>query len=361
MDTTASLPGPVLPSRPVADRSIGSIARQSLREHRLAVLAALLLFALCAGSALVITAHLIALDPLPDCWRAWYASGEADGGPRRCEPEVYAFYAAADPGRFLTEAVGMIATTIAGLLLVVPVTARAARRGTGTDGRTLAAQLLPMLLIGLAGFIVLGFLFGGLRGLIQEWAYQEWGGGRRMEVAELGYEGIPLVGRGVLVMGVGALAGALVRRPLVAGAVALALILGYTMLGTKVVASEVAMRVATPVADSAWGPWPWNVYYVGARYQLPDGRVVTPEEAVAHVIAQCPTCDPSMADQTMQRSMPRVTTVAQPETYSTFFAVDLAISLVVGGTCLLLTFPVVARRSRPRGERTAVSASAAPA
>jgi hypothetical protein len=89
--------------------------------------------------------------------------------------------------------------------------------------------------------------------------------------------------------------------------------------------------------------------------------VVTAEEAVAHVLAQCPTCDPSVADQTMQQSLPRVTTVAQPETYSAFFAVDLAISLVVGGACLVLTFPVVARRSRPRGERTAVSASAAPA
>lgn len=358
MDTTASLPPTVLPSRSVAHRTIGSIAWQSLRDHRLPVLAALLLFALCAGSALVITAQLIALDPLPDCWRAWYASGEAGGGPRRCEPEVYAFYTAADPGRFLTEAVGLIATTIAGLLLVVPVTARAARRGTRTDSRTLAAQLLPMLLIGVAGFIVLGFLFGGLRGLFQEWAYQSWGGGRRLEVGELGYEGIPLVGRGILVMGVGALAGALVRRPLVAGAIALALLLGYTMLGTKVVASEVAMRVATPVVDSEWGPWPWNVYYVGTRYQLPDGRVVTPEEAVAHVLDQCPTCDPSVADQTMQQSLPRVTTVAQPETYSTFFAVDLGISLVVGGACLLLTFPVVAHRSRARADRDLATRSA---
>ena len=79
---------------------------------------------------------------------------------------------------------------------------------------------------------------------------------------------------------------------------------------------------------------------------LPDGRLASFEDARAYLLATCPSCDPSAVGQQVQDTMERVVAVAEPETYSTFFAVEMAISLGVGGACLLLTFPVVARRQR---------------
>lgn len=311
MDATTSSPTRVVRAAPPARDGIAMVAMRSLRQHRTSVVASLLLFALCAGSALVLIAQLTALDPSAACWEGWYASGET-GGPGGCGPQIQGFYRAADPGGFLTEALGVLAASAAGLLLVVPVTARAARGGSTTDGRTLLGQLLPMLLIGIAGFALLGFLFGVLRGLILEWSYLEWGGGRRMQVQEMGYEGITFVARGFLVMGVGALLGGLLRRPAAAFALAVGLILGHTLLVVPVLRFEVAKAVATPVS----GPEHWNIGYVVTYDRLPDG------------------------------SLKRVVLVAEPETYTSFFTAEMVISLGVGGACLLLTVPVVARRRR---------------
>lgn len=328
--------------------SIRSHARASLRDHRLTVLASLLLISMCAVSALIILAQVVALDPSPDCWQTWYDAGET-GGVSSCRSEIDAFSVAAAPARFLTETIGPITMTIVGLLLTVPVTARAARRGAGTDARTMAARLLPMLLIGVAGFAFVAFLFGVLRGEILEWSYLEWGGGRRMQVEEMGYEGVAFVGRGVLAMGVGALMGAVVRRPMLAGTVAAGLLLGYAMLGTPVVQSQITHAVATPVVTLNGGPWAWSIGYDGIRYRLPNGSLATIEDAIDAILRQCPTCDSRIVGQQVQRTMERVTVVAEPSSYSTFFAVELLISVGVGVACLLLTFPIVRRRSRRVG------------
>jgi hypothetical protein len=328
-------PGPVLRG-----------ARWSLREGRIRLLVALGVGILFLLSTVVLLIQLRVLAPDPGCWVAEYVRNEMPTAACRRAFRGHAELSA--QVRFLTEAVGFTVPFLAGLLLVVPVTARAAATGMAGGGRELLGRLLPMLLAGLALFALVGLLSTVLRDEILAWS--AWGPGRRRQLEDLGVEGVTYVARGFMALGVGALVGTVVRRTwpaLVAAAVATLLL---ASVGGDLLHQAVSEQVATWVqvdADAEVGIPVLD--WLSGGYRDTDGRVLTQEQAMDLQAARCPSCDPTRADEWVTRTFPTLYRVVLPDTYSTYFDTDVALSLAIGGACLLLTFPVALRaRRRPR-------------
>lgn len=325
-----------------ATRAQGRIMRGAIREHRNAIALALFVDVLFLVSAAVLLVHLRALDPGDACWTGYITQGlSADG----CGGVMRAWSEAADPARFLTEAVGFTVPFLTGLLLVIPSTARAARRPLPGGGRELLVSLLPMLAIAMAGFVLVAVLASVLRDTILAW--NAWGHGRLLELDDLGYQGVSYVARGFMALGIGALTGALLRRPTLAFAAAAVLVFAMNTTGAHVVHAELARVSATGIELPATDvPGQWSIAYVGPGYRDDQGRTVDLDAARARFRETCSTCPDDGFSQWLEDSYERVVLVALPDTWGLFLATDVVLSLAIGGACLALTFPVALRRRR---------------
>ncbi|MFN8622908.1 MAG: hypothetical protein U0869_19395 [Chloroflexota bacterium] len=315
-----------------------------LREQRTAIALALFIDLLFLVSAAVLLVQLRALDPGATCWKE--AMGMTPPA-EICRRALRDWATATDPVSFLTEMIGFLVPFLVGLLLIVPVTARAAQRRVPGGARELLGRMLPMLLIGLAGFVLVGILASTLRDTILAWNGS--GPGRVMDLGALGHEGVSYVARGVMALGVGALVGALVRRPVAATAAAAVLVFTLTVAGSQLLQLQIARANATavPVDRGDDGPFPMTLAYLGSSWVDREGRPVDLEVAVAQARAACPSCSEETVQARATGPLQEVLHVALPETWGTFFAADVVLALTIGGVSLLLTFPVALRRRRP--------------
>jgi hypothetical protein len=203
-----------------------------------------------------------------------------------------------------------------------------------------------MLLIGLAGFALVAILASTLRDTILAW--NPWGHGRLLQLEDLGYEGPSYVARGFMALGIGALVGAALRRPALALGVSAVLVFAVTAGGARGIQGEVAQANATwiDISQRDDGPGIASLAYVAGGYQDAGGRFVDRQAEEARYRESCIGCTEDDIDAWLERSFHLAYAVALPDTYSIFFAVDVALALLLGGACLVLTFPVALFRRR---------------
>jgi hypothetical protein len=352
-------------------------ARLTWRMHRFEVVMALALVALVAISAAIVASRIAGLGVSPDCWPRTENGNHATGA---CDSAMAFFWSMEDTeGGIVRVTLGLIGP-ILGLLLGVPIVARELELRTtslawsleGRRWRWLLARMLPMLAVALvaSGLVAAAgsAMFDAFR-LGNEWPH----------LHELASSGVALVGRAVLAFGIALLVGAVLGRTMPALVVATGLVVAWAVVAIPLVQMPVHQAFAVwqqedPNAWKFWGPgelvwldggnFDTSVTGVGglpgARYEGDTTSAEVEEECgLQPVWYEDDSVDPdsspppeltaweACADPIWRAAYARLTdwTKAVPgERFGDYVALDVAVSLLVGGAAILLTFPVVTRR-----------------
>jgi hypothetical protein len=328
----------------------------TFRMHRFEVLITSALVALTAISAVVAYTHLAAANPPDDCWIQNWGNMFGDVTERTpgCEALVEAFWPVASQAGFVASPIAVLLPFVVGLLLGVPVVGREIEMRTATLAwslsgdrrRWLLSRLLPVLALAVIGLVVGAVLVAEMARAAHPWNYL--GPGRIPSLTEIGSEGAPLVGRGLMALGLAVLAGAVIGRTLPAFAVSAALSFVFLFAGVPAhqtaVGSQLAVWRGAPYGGDTvgFGDLPhlyWGEYR--QEYRLRDGQIVYDYwESGAELCG----CTDHALDEWIEENVTQFELVVPLEQYGTFEATETALTTGIGAVALLLTFPVVARR-----------------
>lgn len=325
----------------------------TFRMHRFEVLITAALVTLTAISAIVAYTHVTAANPSDECWmQNWDFEGGLLGTPG-CRASVEAFWPVASEAGFVASPIATLLPFVVGLLLGVPVvgreiemrTATLAWSLTGDRHRWLLARLLPVLALALIGLVTAAVLVAEMARAAHPWNYL--GPGRIPHLSEIGSEGAPLVGRGLMALGIAVLGGALIGRTLPAFAVSAVLSFAFLFGGVPLVQEAVGSQVAawrvTPYGDDPLSDMPF--LYTGQfrqEYRLRDGRILGDDGGEVEELCGCRgegALEAWREENVMVHEL-----VVPIEAYGTFEVTETAVTSGVGTLALLLTFPFVARR-----------------
>ena len=358
----------------LADASARSRLRATLRTHRTEIVIALALIGAVSIGAVVAWSHLLAAAPTDACWLETTDEIRDSRSCRRAidafrQVQLYEAQTVVQASAFLPFAVG--------LLLAVPITARAGSRG---DSRDHALGLVGPTLV-MLGVVVLGLsLAAALVANLTAAPSPERSLHAYRALEALTVEPLPFVARGIMAFGIGLLSGALLRRSIAAYAVAGLILLGVIGLGAPVVHGIVAERVAawTPMicvpadpeerararAREPDGPWgcdfPQSLVYFATSFRDVEGRILTQAEAQRVMRERCPTCT-DLADEIGDEEHEVMHLIAPAASYRTFEAAEAVTWTLIGVVAIVLTFPVLAWRRRRRNGATYPRAAATPA
>lgn len=329
----------------------------TFRMHRFEVLITSALVALTAISAVVAYTHLTAANPPDQCWIQNWGNmfGTVTERTPGCEALVEAFWPVASQAGFVASPIGVLLPFVVGLLLGVPVVGREIEMRTATLAwslsgdrrRWLLSRLLPAVSLAVSGLVIAAVLIAEMARAAHPWNYL--GPGRIPSLTEIGSEGAPLVGRGIMALGLAVLAGAVIGRTLPAFAVSAALSFVFLFGGVPAYQTAVGSQLAVWRGfqyggdTSGFGDLP--SLYTGQyrqEYRLRDGQVLG-DDYWASSQELC-GCTGRELDEWMQENVTLFELVVPLEAYGTFEATETALTSGIGAVALLLTFPVVARR-----------------
>jgi len=172
----------------------------------------------------------------------------------------------------------------------------------------------------------------------------------------IGDYGLVMVSRGVMALGIGLLAGAVVGRMVPA------LLIAVLVMAAWGIAVAPTMRAAILPPHLVWmtyaerdrtGAVPIAYQYnmSGDWYRAPDGRILTDREVTIELCGADPwddtlTGEAALCVQDFQilDTYEPVAHLAPRSSLESFQATEAILGLAIGGAAFLLTFPVVARR-----------------
>lgn len=339
------------------------------KMHRFEAVTALVLIAVAGISAIVVASHITGLGIGPECWPR---NENGDFTTPLCDAAMRTFWEGLGGEIQVIRLALPFAIPAAALLLGVPVVARELETRTaslawslsGRRSRWLVSRVVPMLgIVLVAGGItaVLGSGFFDTLRSVDTYPY----------LHELGSSGAGLLARGVMAFGLALLVGAVVGRTMPALVIAAALVLGWGLVATDAIRGQQTERylVWQVQDDNDWqtlGPKPL-VYGRSGTFDVrrpgdpgtPGGRfddgalealVIdacgeapqddTGESEALKLWAAC--ADPIYeAEYAFARPWDEI---VPGERFGEYVAADVALSLLIGGAAILLTFPIVARR-----------------
>ena len=340
------------------------------KMHRFEVLFVACLTAVLAVSALIVTSHITGIGLSETCWPR---TGDSTPATAACDDMMTRFWSIAGAeGSYLRMGLALV-TPIAGLILGVPVVARELETRTTAFAwslesrrwRWVLSRALPMLLVAIIGFAILGaagaLFFGALAT-----------GHETAALTEVGSQGPALMARGLLAFGVALLIGALLGRTMPAFLVAAVVLVAWFALGMDLVQGDLSRQWGVWVRDGDLGSEPAApiAYITSGQFDTTqpgvDGRPGADFDYDALDRLVQTTCgaypqDPSdpndevtspaeaawitCAEPIRQRGDDRQWDEVVPASrFGDYVSVDTVLSLLIGGIAIALTFPVVARR-----------------
>ncbi len=317
----------------------------TFRMHRFEVLLVAVLLGLTAISAIVVESHVAVANPSDACWMQHWQFDPNSNQNSACEAQITDFWAAADEASFVASPLAVSLPFVIGLLLGVPIVGRELELRTaglawslsGRRWRWLLARFLPVFLLGGIGLMVVAWLVADMARVAHPWNYL--GPGRLPDLTEIGSEGLPLAARGLMTLGIGLLAGAVIGRTLPAfasGSIAcfVLLFVGAPLLQGFVGNSVAVWQDQTVSIDQPDQPHLVVPGMSDTGYRTPEGTILTLTQASA--LGQ----DQWLADH----GYVPVWRVAPITSYPTFESADVIAASTIGLTCIVLTFPIVSRR-----------------
>ncbi len=337
------------------------------KMHRFEVIAGVLLIGLLAISAWIMTGHITSLGLSDACWPR-----DADGNyaTNACDSLMNDFYSiTSSEGGFVRIGLALVAP-IVGLILGVPIVARELELRTtsfawslqASRSHWLASRALPMLLVAMVAFVVLGIMGSMFFDTLAV-------GRQGAALTEVASGGAALVARGLMAVGVALLVGALTGRTMPAFIIAAIVVVAWSVMGVTMIQAQLShgWAVWTPSNDDSWqtGQLGYIAYVDHGNFDTtkpgedgqPGARFdfdTLDREAIA-TCGNAPDDDSGesaefrawadCADPIYQRGNDAGWNLTVPASrYGDYVAVDTLASLLVGGLAILLTFPVVARR-----------------
>lgn len=334
------------------------------RMHRFEVVISALLMAVLAVSVLIVTSHLTDLNIPEACWQS---SRQGDFEPAGCELVERFWDISRSEAGYARAGLGLVAP-IVGLILGVPIVAREVELRTTSlawsltlhRGRWLLSRLLPMLALATAGFVILGWAGSGLFKAMEV-------GPVSPSLTEVASQGPTLVARGLMALGVAALAGAVIGRTMPAFLIAAVVVIGWSLFGVPTVQQSMFDERAIWIRSEDMGRgglWPIG-WADGGDFDTSkpgvDGEPGARFDYEAFNRQQVELCGEPPEDaeddespewrawSTCAEQIPypedmQWSKVVPASTYPDFQLMELAVNAGIGGAAFLLTFPVVARR-----------------
>jgi ABC-type transport system involved in multi-copper enzyme maturation permease subunit len=323
--------------------------RLAFRVQRFEIVAMAIAVAVIGVSALIVRSRLDAVAVPAECWPIWFGStGSASG----CREPVTAFLTINEEEGGKVMAVMAFLPLAVGLFLGVPLVGREIEAGTAptvwalsaSRTRWLSGRLLPLLAMTV---LLLGALTVAVEIL---WvARNPWAGTVRFDDA--GLHGPVVVAKGVAMLGIAVLAGAVLGRVLPAVIVSTALAIGLLVgggfaLGAWLTSEAPKHVIAIDPGSSA----DQSLLYVGGthfstRWRTPDGELLTDEEALTRVPGEH---DPAEYDQAaydwLYENFEQVMIGVPGSRFPEWSLIETVGFGVIGVGTLLAAFPVINRR-----------------
>ncbi|MCY7417083.1 MAG: hypothetical protein LH650_01055 [Chloroflexi bacterium] len=336
------------------------------KMHRFEVIAVVALMALFAVSACIVTSHINGIGLSGACWPRTEDGNYATPG---CDQLMNQYWMIrGSEGTWIRIGLAVLAPLV-GLIVGVPLVARELELRTtalawslqGVRWRWLLSRLLPMTLIALGGLVLLGIagsaFFDSLRTARDEPA-----------LTEVASSGVALVARGLMALAIAVLVGAIVGRTMPAFIVAAVVVVVVSAVGVGLIQSELSRQFAVwiPMNLGSWKDGENPLAYLDSGLfdsTKPgvDGQPGVPYTYDDLSLEIDSTCGPSPVDDTgdspatlaynacvdpiVNRGNDDEWSRAVPASrYGDYVAADIALSLLIGGLAVLLTFPIVTRR-----------------
>ena len=331
------------------------------RMHRFEVLFSAALLALFAAWVWMVSTQMLDLDIPGTCWPRTIDGDWAQPG---CDDLMQTFWGIQGGAGYPRIGLALLAP-IVGLLLGVPIVAREIEMRTTElawslslrRSRWLIARLLPMLMLALVGFIILGWLGSRLFTAMEV-------GRASPDLTEVASQGPALVARGLMALGIGLLVGAIVGRTLPGLVLGAVVVLAWSVVAVPMVQRSMfeERAVWTNQNDSGWREGAGPIAYVNSGMFDPSKPGVDGEpgarldqelDMTPMVEAACglePTSYESPEGDAYQECSQRYWNSLQwdrsvpASAYPHFQTVEAVLGLLIGGAAILLAFPVVARR-----------------
>jgi hypothetical protein len=332
------------------------------RMHRFEVAFSAIVLVLFGVWVWLVSSQILDLDIPGTCWPRGINGDWASPG---CDDLMQTFWGYQSGAGYPRVGLALLAPVV-GLLLGVPIVAREIELRTAElawslalrRSRWLLARLLPMLALALAGFIILGWLGDRLFTAMEV-------GRARPDLTEVASQGATLVTRGLMALGIGLVAGALVGRTLPALVIAAIAVLAWSLVAVPMIQQSMFAERAVWVNDndSGWREGAGPIAYLDSGRFDPSqpgvagqpGARLDEEADPTPMVEQACGPEPAAYDDSPEvRAYEECNqtfwgglqwTLAVPASaYGHFQLVEAVLGLAIGGTAVLLTFPVVARR-----------------
>lgn len=224
---------------------------------------------------------------------------------------------------------------VAGLLLGVPVVARELDRGTARLAWSLSPSRLRWFLQRLVPLLVLVLGASVAIGLAGEWLTGVYWPDTDLSRSFVGFHerGLLIVANALLIAAIGVFVGSLIGRPLPALIVA-AVLAGLTLVAVSEVHKRVMSGESVALEETANMEFSNDHLYLDGRIKMPDGSLLTWDEAVA--------VDPAIMNG--EAMYPWVQLIIPGNRYRAIELREATIEIVLAGAYLLAAGAVVARR-----------------
>lgn len=332
------------------------------RIHRFEVVFSAALLVLFAIWVWMVSQQMLDLDIPGTCWPRTVNGDWASPG---CDELMQTFWGHQSGAGYPRVGLALLAPVV-GLLLGVPVVAREIEMRTTElawslalqRSRWLLARLLPMLVLAIVGFVVLGWLGSRLFTAMEV-------GRASPDLTEVASQGPTLVARGLMALGIGLLVGALVGRTLPALVLAAVVVLAWSLVAVPSIQQSMFAERAvwTSDNDSGWRDGAGPIAYLDSGTFDPSkpgqdgepGARLDPEMDFTPMVEAACGPEPEVYDDSpevrvyeecSQRTWGSIQwNLAVPASaYGHFQTVEAILGLAIGGVAILLTVPVVARR-----------------
>ncbi len=337
------------------------------KMNRFEIVAVVALLGLLIASAWIVTGHITGLGLSDACWPR---TEDGNYATAACDDLMNRFYSITSGEGSLVRIGLALVAPIAGLILGVPVVARELELRTtalawslqGTRRRWLAARTIPMLLVGLVAFLILGAVGSLFFGALAR-------GSQSQALTEVASDGLALVARALSAFGVALLMGAMVGRTMPAFIVAAVVVPLWSVVGVGAIQGELSKQFAVWVSqdDESWRDGvPGPLAYVGggqfdttkpgvdgepgARFDYDDvdrqvmaacGQAPNDDTGETPAYQAWAACSDPYYQRVIHAQWDKEVPAAR---YGDYATVDTLASLLVGGLAILLTFPIVTRR-----------------